>query len=147
MSVVMNIVILAGRLTRDPQLATTSKGTPVARLGLAVPRIGSQTQGSDDPPPCFVEVTAWGHLAEVCQQHLRKGAPVLVQGSLTLDRWEGKDGDRRQQMRVVAQRVQFLSRARGGQAQTAEAPTRGHSGTRTAPASVTDRSRSPASRA
>ncbi len=144
MSVVMNVVILAGRLTRDPQLATTPKGTPVAHLGLAVPRIGSPTHGSDDPPPCFVEVTAWGHLAEVCQQHLRKGAPVLVQGSLTLDRWEGKDGDRRQQIRVVAQRVQFLSRGRGRQGEAAETPTRSHSSTRTAPASATDRSRSTA---
>ena len=81
---VVNAVILAGHLPRDPNLRTTPKGTPVAHLGLAVPRIATGSNGSDPPPPCFVDVTVWGHLAEVCQQHPWKGTPVLVEGSLAL---------------------------------------------------------------
>ena len=105
----LNYVVLAGNLTRDPVVRNTPSGTAVADLGLAVSDKYKNKAGELVETVCFVDVVAWGRQAEVCQQYLHKGSPVLVEGRLQLDQWESKEGEKRSKLRVRADRVQFLS--------------------------------------
>jgi len=112
----LNRVMLAGNLTRDPELRRTPNGTPVAVFGLAARERFSTRQGDAREDVCFVDVEVWGRQAELCGQHLTKGAPAFVDGRLRSDRWEDKTtGQRRSRLLVKADRVQFLNRARGGE--------------------------------
>ena len=105
----LNYVVLAGNLTRDPVVRNTPSGTAVADLGLAVNEKYKNKAGEMVETTCYVDVVAWGRQAEVCQQYLHKGSPVLIEGRLQLDQWESKEGEKRSKLRVRADRVQFLS--------------------------------------
>jgi len=106
----MNRVFLAGNLTRDPELKQTNSGMAVTDLGVAVNERYKNRNGEQVERVCFTDVVVWGRQAETCTQYLTKGAPVLVEGSLQLDRWENADGQPRSKMRVRANRVQFIGR-------------------------------------
>src|SRR6476660_1796309 len=77
-----NRVILAGNLTRDPELKYTSKGTAVARIGMAINRTWKNETGEQKEEVTFVDVDAWGRQAEVIAQDVKKGRPLLVEGRL-----------------------------------------------------------------
>lgn len=110
-----NKVLLMGNLTRDPELRYTSEGTAVAEIGLAVNQVFVKRNTNERREDVvFVSITVWGRQAEACGEYLSKGAGLFVEGRLQLDSWEGKDGQKRSRLRVVAQRVQFLSRPKGG---------------------------------
>lgn len=97
----INQVILMGRLTRDPEMRTTTNGKSVTSFGLAVDR-----QGQDDSAD-FFDVTAWEKLGELVNQYLSKGRRCLVQGRLSYRQWE-QDGQKRSKVEVVATDVTFL---------------------------------------
>ncbi|MBL7077641.1 MAG: single-stranded DNA-binding protein [Kiritimatiellae bacterium] len=120
----MNRVFLAGNLTRDPELKQTNSGMAVADLGVAVNERYKNRNGEQVERVCFTDVIVWGRQAETCTQYLTKGAPVLVEGRLQLDRWENADGQPRSKMRVCANRVQFIGRghAPDGPADTQHEP-------------------------
>jgi single-strand DNA-binding protein len=103
MSVSFNKVILAGNLTRDPELRFTNDGVPVANFGLAVNRVRSQNDAVD-----FFDVTCWRELGEQVANYKKKGDPILIEGRLQYRTWEAQDGSRRSKVDVVAQNVQFL---------------------------------------
>ena len=105
----LNYVVLAGNLTRDPQVRNTPAGTAVADLGLAINEKFKNKTGELQENTTYVDVVAWGRQAEVCQQYLHKGSPVLIEGRLQLDQWESKEGEKRSKLRVRADRVQFLN--------------------------------------
>ena len=86
-----NKVILAGNLTRDPELRYTPKGTAVVKLGLAINRTWKSESGEAKEEVTFVDVEAWDRQAEVIAQYMRKGRPILVEGRLKLDTWEDKN--------------------------------------------------------
>ena len=101
-----NRVILVGNLTRDPELRYIPSGTAVSEIGLAVnDRVKRGEQWVDETT--FVDVTMWGRTAEVANEYLSKGAPVLIEGRLKLDSWE-KDGQKRSKLRVVCEKMQML---------------------------------------
>lgn len=106
----LNRVFLAGNLTRDPELKQTHSGMAVTDLGLAVNDRYKNRQGEQVERVCFADIVVWGRQAETCTQYLAKGAAVLVEGRLQLDRWETPDGQPRSKMRVCANRVQFIGR-------------------------------------
>ena len=108
----LNKVFLAGRLTRDPELRYISSGTAVASLSLAVSRNYTAKDGSKKEDVVFVDVSAWGRQAETCGEYLSKGSALLVEGRLQLDKWETNTGEKRNKLKVVAQRIQFLSSKR-----------------------------------
>jgi len=110
----MNRVFLAGNLTRDPELKQTNNGMAVADLGVAVNERYKNRNGEQVERVCFTDVVVWGRQAETCTQYLTKGAPVLVEGRLQLDRWENADGQPRSKMLVCANRVQFIGRGHTG---------------------------------
>ena len=117
-----NRVILVGNLTRDPELRYIPSGTAVTDIGLAVnDRIKRNGEWVDEAT--FVDVTLWGRTAEVANEYLSKGSPVLIEGRLKLDSWE-KEGQKRSKLRVVADRMQMLTaRGSGGQAASQPAET------------------------
>ena len=85
-----NKVILIGNLTRDPQIRYTPKGTAVAEIGLAVNRTWfDQATNQKKEETTFVDVTLWGRQAEIAGEYLSKGRPVMIEGRLNLDTWDG----------------------------------------------------------
>ena len=91
-----NKVILAGNLTRDPELRYTPKGTAIAKIGLAVNRTWKSETGEMKEEVTFVDVDAFGRQAEVIAQYMKKGRPLLVEGRLRLDQWEDKNTHQKQ---------------------------------------------------
>jgi single-strand DNA-binding protein len=121
----LNKVFLIGNLTRSPELRYTPSGTAVADLRLAVNRAYTTTAGEKRQDTCFLTVVVWGKQAESCGEYLDKGSPILVEGRLQTRDWETKDGQRRNVTEVVADRVQFMGRAKAAAAaevETAEEP-------------------------
>jgi single-strand DNA-binding protein len=100
-----NRVILAGNLTRDPELRFTNDGVPVCGFGLAVNRVRSKNEEVD-----FFNVSAWRELGETIANYKKKGDPILVEGRLQYRTWEAQDGSKRSAVDVVADNVQFLGR-------------------------------------
>ena len=143
-----NKVLLMGNLTRDPEVRYTPKGTAIANIGLAVNRVYKTESGEQKEEVTFVDIEVWGRQAETVGQYLSKGRPVFVEGRLKLDSWEDKEsGQRRNKLKVVAERVQFLGAPRGNaefkdQAPSDEAPARpagrGEPSTATPPTGATE---------
>jgi single-strand DNA-binding protein len=98
-----NRVVLAGNLTRDPELRFTGSGIPVCDFGLAVNRVRSKNEEVD-----FFDITAWRELGETIANYKKKGDPILVEGRLQYRTWEAQDGSKRSKVDVVADNVQFL---------------------------------------
>jgi single-strand DNA-binding protein len=98
-----NRVILAGNLTRDPELRFTNDGIPVCAFGLAVNRVRSKNEEVD-----FFDISAWRELGETIANYKKKGDPILVEGRLQYRTWEAQDGSKRSKVDVVADNVQFL---------------------------------------
>lgn len=114
-----NKVILAGNLTRDPELRYTPSGVAIARISLAINRSWRSESGENREEVTYVEVDAFRRQAETLGQYLKKGSPLLVEGRLKLDQWEDKQsGQKRSRLGVVLDSFQFLdsaaSRGMGG---------------------------------
>jgi single-strand DNA-binding protein len=104
-----NKVILAGNLTRDPELRYTPKGTAVARIGLAMNRTWKTETGETKEEVTFVDVEAFGRQAEVIAQYMKKGRPFLVEGRLKLDQWEDKNTHQKQsKLKVILESFSFV---------------------------------------
>jgi single-strand DNA-binding protein len=103
-----NRVVLAGNLTRDPELRFTQSGVPVANFGLAVNRVRSKNEEVD-----FFDVTAWRELGETVTNWKKKGDPILVEGRLQYRTYEANDGSKRNKVDIVADNVQFLGSGTG----------------------------------
>ncbi len=107
----LNKVFLIGNLTRDPEIRYTPSGAAVANLGLAVSRKFRDKAQELKEEVCFVTVVVWSKMAENCNQYLKKGSPLFVEGRLTLRSWEDTAGKKRNVIEVRAERVQFLGRS------------------------------------
>ena len=101
----MNHVILIGRLTRDPELRYTPKGTAVTTFTLAVGRQFTNQDGEKEAD--FIPVVTWGKVAKNCADYIGKGRLVAVEGRIQV-RWYEKDKQKRKVTEVVAKKVQFL---------------------------------------
>ncbi len=127
-----NKVILAGNLTRDPELRYTPKGTAIAKFGMAINRTWRTDTGESKEEVTFVDLDAFGKQAETLAQYMKKGSPLLVEGRLKLDQWDDKQtGQKRSRMGVVIEGFQFLgtgnrdggNRAEGGNDAPRSRPT------------------------
>ncbi len=108
-----NKVILIGNLTRDPEMRYLPSQTPVVEIGLAVNRRWKGSDGQQKEETCFIDCVSFGKQAEVLNQYMSKGRPIMVEGRLQLDTWEGKDGSRRSKHKVVIEQFQFLGGGQG----------------------------------
>ena len=109
----MNVVTLIGNLATDVELRDVGQDLQVATFVLAVDR-----PGKDEAD--FVRVSTWNKQAEVCAQYLAKGRKVGIDGRLRSSSWEDSDGNKRNAIEVVANRVEFLSSR--GKEETADIP-------------------------
>ena len=106
----LNRVLIAGRLTRDPELRYTPSGTAVCNLRLASSRRYKDKSGQWQDDATFVGVVAWSRTAENCGEYLKKGSAVLVEGRLQSRSWETEDGQKRSVVEINALRVEFLDK-------------------------------------
>lgn len=109
-----NKVILAGNLTRDPQVSMMPNNKPVCEFGMAINRKWRSESGEMREEVCFVDLIAYGRQAETLAQYMSKGKPLLVEGRLKYDQWEAKEGGKRSKLRVVVDTFQFLGSGGGG---------------------------------
>ncbi|ACD82809.1 single-stranded DNA-binding protein [Candidatus Methylacidiphilum infernorum] len=109
----LNKVFLIGNLTRDPECRYTPKGTPVGDISLAINSSFRSQDGQIKDEVCFVDVVIWGRQAETCKEYLQKGSLIFVEGRLQMEQWETKEGEKRTRMKVRADRIQFLGKAKG----------------------------------
>ena len=104
-----NKVILAGNLTRDPEMRYTPKGTAVASFTLAVNRRWKSETGEQKEEVSFIDIESFGRQAEIVSQYLKKGRPFLVEGRLRQDTWEDKNTHQKQsKIRVVLEGFSFI---------------------------------------
>ena len=102
-----NRVLLIGNLTKDPELRYTPSGAAVCNLRLAVNSSFKDQAGQRKEETCFVTIVVWSRQAEICNQYLKKGRSVFIEGRLLYRSWEA-EGKTRSTMEVRADRIQFL---------------------------------------
>lgn len=110
----INVVVITGNLTRDPELRSTPGGTSVCKLRVAVNSRRKDQSGQWVDKPNYFDVTVWGAQGENCANYLSKGRPVAVEGRLDWREWEDKEGGKRQSVEIIANSVQFLGSRDGG---------------------------------
>jgi single-strand DNA-binding protein len=113
-------LVILGNLGRDPELRYTPEGTPVTSFSVATNRKWNNSDGSQGEETVWFRVTAWRRMAEVCNQYLKKGQQVLVEGQLRPDRetggprvYERNDGSHGASFEVTALTVKFLGGGNG----------------------------------
>ncbi len=106
----VNVVVITGNLTQDPELRHIGGGTAVCELRVAVhSRRKDGTSGEWVDKPNYFNVTVWGAQGENCANYLSKGRPVAIEGRLDWREWEAKEGGgKRQAVSIIANTVQFL---------------------------------------
>ncbi len=125
----INVVVITGNLTRDPELRSTPGGTSVCKLRVAVNSRRKEGQtGEWVDKPNYFDVTVWGAQGENCAQYLSKGRPVAVEGRLDWREWEDKEGGKRQSVEIIANSVQFLGSRDGGRQRQRLHPEQRHAG-------------------
>src|SRR3954462_15647318 len=113
-----NKVILAGNLTRDPEVRYTPKGMAIAKFGLAINRTWKNEAGETKEEVTFVDIDAFGKSAELIGQYFKKGRPILMEGRLRLDTWDAKQtNQKRSKLGVVLDSFQFMDSRPEGAAQ------------------------------
>jgi len=132
-----NRVILLGNLCRDPELRKTPGGASVVDLRMAINEVyKNRTTGEKTEKTNYVDVVVWNQQAELCQQYLTKGSPLLVEGRLSYDEWKTPQGETRSRLRITADMIRFVGAkgqgnggaprpaapAAGGSAPTSAAP-------------------------
>lgn len=98
----LNKIIIAGRLTKDPETKTTPDGTTITNFSLAVNRYYKDKEETE-----FFNVVTFNKTAENVGKYLSKGTVAIVEGRLQTRNWEDKEGNKRTSVEVVADNVQF----------------------------------------
>ena len=106
----MNQCFLIGRLTRQPELRSTTSGVSVCRFSIAVQRRGKKDEAD------FLNIVTWRGLADLCEKYLVKGQQVAVRGEIRANTYEGRDGQKRVQTEIQADDVLFLGKPAAGKA-------------------------------
>lgn len=109
----VNKVILVGRLTRDPDMRTTTSGQQVATISMATNNFWTDKGGQRQEKTEYHTVILWGRLAEISGQYLTKGQECYIEGRLQSREYTAKDGTERKVTEVVGETMQLGSRAQG----------------------------------
>lgn len=123
----LNKVLIAGRLTSDPDLRTTPSGSHVASFSVATNRNWTDKNGERKESTEFHNVVVWGRQADIVNQFLKKGALILVEGRLQTRTWEGRDGQTRRTTEIIGERIQLGPRTAAPGARDKEAGEAGAS--------------------
>lgn len=107
----VNKVILVGRLGKDPELRSIPSGTSVAKFSLATDERFTDKAGEKQERTEWHNIVAWGKLAEICGQYLRKGKLVYIEGSIRTDSWDDKEtGVKKYRTEIIANTMQMLDK-------------------------------------
>ena len=104
----VNKVILVGNLGADPEVRFTQSGQAVANMRIATNEVFNDRDGNRQERTEWHRIVVWGRLAEICNQYLRKGSKIYIEGRLQTRNWEGQDGQKRYTTEVVARDMQIL---------------------------------------
>lgn len=106
-------VVIAGNLTRDPELRTTTSGSNVCGFSVAVNRIYRDSSGEQKESVSFFDCSAWNKLGETINQYAKKGTGVLISGRLEQRSWEDKaTGQKRSRVEIVVEDFNFIGNSR-----------------------------------
>ncbi len=101
----VNKVTLLGNATRDPELTKLPSGREVCTFGLATNRVWKDEQGQRQSEAEFHDIVAWGELARLCADHVRKGKPLYIEGRLHTRSWESDDGTMHYRTEVIVEEL------------------------------------------
>jgi single-strand DNA-binding protein len=111
----VNVVVITGNLTKDPELRSTTGGTSVCEMRVAVNSRRKDQSGQWVDKPNYFDVVVFGAQGENCANYLSRGRPLAVEGRLDWREWEAKEGGgKRQAVQIIANSVQFLGSRDGG---------------------------------
>ncbi|MCQ2558451.1 MAG: single-stranded DNA-binding protein [Oscillospiraceae bacterium] len=114
----LNHITIMGRLTRDPEIRSTSNNTPVASFTLAVDRdYGKDEQGNRQTD--FIDCTAWRATAEFVGKYFQKGSMAVVSGRLQIRDWQDQNGNKRKTAEVVTENIYFADSRKDASARPA----------------------------
>ena len=106
----LNSVVIAGNLTKDPSFRHTTNGTPVVNFSIASNRKYRDANNQWQEEVCYVGIVAWNRLADSCNNRLKKGSAVLIDGELQSHLLKNDDGHSRNIVEIKARRIQFLNK-------------------------------------
>ena len=105
----LNFIIVSGRLTRDPDIRMTQKGSTVCSFSIANNRSYMDPSTNEwKEEVSYISITAFASLADRLKERIKKGTPVIVEGRLVMNEFTGKDGQQRRELRINASRVQVV---------------------------------------
>jgi single-strand DNA-binding protein len=107
----VNKAILIGHLGADPELRQTQSGTAVATFNVATTERYNDRNGERQERTEWHRIVAWARLAEICNQYLKKGKQVYIEGRIQTRQWEDQSGNKRYTTEIVAQNMTMLGRA------------------------------------
>ena len=105
----LNVVVLSGRLTADPELKTTANGISVCSFSIAVER---RFKSGEERQSDFINIVTWRSSAEFVSKYFKKGQMIAIRGPIQTRKYQDKDGNNRTAFEVVADDVQFADFAR-----------------------------------
>lgn len=114
----LNKIFIIGNLTRDPEIRNLPSGQNVASFAIATNRFYNDKSGQKQKDSQFHNIVAFGRLAEISAQYLKKGSLAMIEGRLQHRSWEGQDGQKKYRTEIVVQSMQLGPR--GGFAPTGE---------------------------
>jgi single-strand DNA-binding protein len=107
----VNRVILVGRLGKDPEIRSLPSGTSVTKFSIATDEKFTDKSGQKQERTEWHNIVAWGKLAEICGQYLRKGKLVYIDGSIRTDSWDDKEtGVKKYRTEIIAKDMQMLDK-------------------------------------
>lgn len=108
----LNKAMLIGRLTRDPETRATPSGQTVSNFGLATNRVWTDASDQKQESVEYHNIVAWRRLAEICNQYLKKGSKIYIEGRLQTRSWDGQDGIKRYRTEIIADNMIMLDTKR-----------------------------------
>ena len=115
----LNFIIVSGRLTRDPDIRMTQKGSTVCSFSIANNRSYLDPSTNEwKEEVAYMSATAFGALADRLKERIKKGTPVIVEGRLVMSEYTGKDGQQRRELRINTNRVQVVPTGAAQEANT-----------------------------
>ncbi len=106
----VNKVILIGNLGKDPELRYLPSGQAVVKFPLATGARWKDKDGQLQERTDWHNIVAFGRQGEVCNEYLKKGSPVYIEGRIQTRSWEDKDGNKKYMTEIVAQSINLLGR-------------------------------------
>jgi len=104
----LNKVLLIGRLGHDPEMRYTPSGKPLTKFRMASDRNWTTADGEKKSETEWFNIVAWGKLAEICNQYLKKGQQVYIEGRIHTRHWQDDEGDKHSSIEVIAQEMIML---------------------------------------